>query len=106
MPLKDYKLSYVLLCIIGLTAMFSVSLINPLLSIFAKEVGAVGVMIGFSVAGYWVARVLLEIPSGFISARYGYYWPMLLGLILTTIGTFWNAFVTDPVQLILARALQ
>jgi MFS family permease len=106
MSLKDYKLSYVLLCVIGLAAMFSTSLVNPLLSIFAKEIGAVGVMIGFSVAGYWVARVLLEIPSGFISARYGYYTPMLLGLILTTAGTFWNAFVTDPYQLILARALQ
>jgi MFS family permease len=106
MALKDYKLSYILLCLIGLAAMFSTSLVNPLLSIFAKEIGAVGVMIGLSVAGYWIARVLLEIPSGFISARFGYYWPMLLGLVLTTIGTFWNAFVTDPYQLILARALQ
>jgi MFS family permease len=106
MSLKDYKLSYILLCMIGLAAMFSTSLINPLLSIFAKQIGATGVMIGFSVAGYWIARVLLEIPSGFISARYGYYWPMVVGLILTTIGTFWNAFVTDPFQLILARAMQ
>ena len=106
MSFKGYSLSFVLLCVIGFAAMFSVSLINPLLSIFAKEIGAAGVMIGFSVAGYWVARVLLEIPSGFISARFGYYWPMLLGLILTTLGTFWNAFVTDPYQLILARALQ
>ena len=106
MSFKGYSLSFVLLCVIGFAAMFSVSLINPLLSIFAKEIGAAGVMIGFSVAGYWVARVLLEIPSGFISARFGYYWPMLLGLILTTVGTFWNAFVTDPYQLILARALQ
>jgi len=106
MSLKDYKLSYILLCIIGLAAMFSTSLVNPLLSIFAKQLGAAGVMIGLSVAGYWIARVLLEIPSGFISAKYGYYWPMLLGLVLTTLGTFWNAFVTDPFQLILARALQ
>jgi MFS family permease len=106
MALKDYKLSYVLLCVIGLAAMFSTSLVNPLLSIFAKQLGAAGVMIGLSVAGYWIARVLLEIPSGFISAKYGYYWPMLLGLVLTTLGTFWNAFVTDPIQLILARALQ
>ncbi len=106
MSLKGYRLSYVLLCVVGLAAMFSVSLVNPLLSIFAKEIGAVGVMIGLSVAGYWIARVLLEIPSGFLSARFGYYWPMLLGLILTTVGTFWNAFVTDPYQLILARALQ
>jgi MFS family permease len=86
--------------------MFSTSLVNPLLSIFAKQICAVGVMIGLSVAGYWIARVLLEIPSGFVSARYGYYPPMVLGLILTTVGTFWNAFVTDPYQLILARAMQ
>ncbi len=86
--------------------MFNVSLINRLLSIFAKEVGAVGVMIGFSVAGYWITKILLEIPSSFISAKFGYYLPMFLGLILTTIGTFWNAFVTDLIQLILARAMQ
>ncbi len=106
MSRKGYSVSYVILCVVALLAMFSTSLINPLLSIFAKSLGATGVMIGFSVAAYWVARVLLEIPSGFISSRWGYYWPMFLGLILTTIGTFYNAFVTDPVQLIIARGLQ
>ncbi len=95
-----------ILCVVALLAMFATSLVNPLLSIFAKSIGASGMMIGLSVAAYWVARVLLEIPSGFISSRWGYYRPMLLGLALTAIGTFYNAFVTDPVQLIIARALQ
>ncbi len=106
MSRKGHSASYLILCVVALLAMFATSLINPLLSIFAKSIGATGVMIGMSVAAYWVARVLLEIPSGFISSRWGYYWPMLLGLVLTAIGTFWNAFVTDPLQLILARGLQ
>src|SRR4030067_3416460 len=86
--------------------MFSTSLINPLLSIWSKEIGATGVMIGLSVTGYWIARVLLEIPSGFISAKWGYFRPMFLGLILTAIGAFFNAYVSDPFQLTLARAFQ
>lgn len=63
-----------LLSVIGLFAMLSTSLVNPLLSIFTKSLGATGATIGLSVIGYWVARVLLEIPSGFISVKYGYYW--------------------------------
>jgi MFS family permease len=80
--------------------------VNPLLSIFAKSLGASGATIGLSVIGYWVARVLLEIPSGFISAKYGYYWPMTLGLVFTALGTIWMAFVTDWIGLFFARALQ
>jgi MFS transporter, ACDE family, multidrug resistance protein len=106
MSRKGYSVSYIILCVVALIAMFSTSLVNPLLAIFAKNIGATGVMIGLSVAAYWVARVLLEIPSGFISSRWGYYWPMFLGLVLTAVGTFYNAFVTDPVQLIIARGLQ
>jgi hypothetical protein len=75
---------------------------KPLLSIFAKEISAVGVMIGFSVAGYW-CEVLLEIPSGFISARYGYYMPMW-GLS-DTAGTFWVPTYATPTNSS-SRALQ
>ena len=106
MSKKGFSVSYMILCVVALLAMFATSLVNPLLSIFAKSIGATGMMIGLSVAAYWVARVLLEIPSGFISSRWGYYWPMLLGLVLTAIGTFYNAFVIDPIQLIIARGLQ
>ena len=106
MSRKGYSVSYLILCVVALLAMFATSLINPLLAIFAKTIGATGMMIGLSVAAYWVARVLLEIPSGFISSRWGYYWPMFFGLVLTAIGTLYNAFVIDPVQLILARGLQ
>jgi MFS family permease len=105
MSLKGYSAGFFLLCAVGLLTMFSVMLVNPLLSIFAKEIGAAGVWIGLSVAGYWVSRVLLEVPSGLISSRFGYYKPMTVGLALTVVGNALCAYATNPVQLILARAL-
>jgi len=106
MSLKGYSLSYYILCVVALLAMFSTSLINPLLSIFAKEIGATGVWIGLAVAAYWVSRIILEVPSGILSSKYGYYPPMLMGLVLTAVGTAVCIYVSDPFQLILGRALQ
>jgi len=83
---RGFAASYFLLCAIGFLAMVSVTLVNPLLLIYAKEIGTTGVWIGLTVAGYWVSRVLLEIPSGFISSRFGYYLPMSVGLVLTVVG--------------------
>jgi MFS family permease len=102
---RGYSATYFLLCLIALLVMFSTSLIIPLIPLFAREIGATGVTIGFAVAGYWIVRVLLEIPSGFISQRFGYFPSMAVGLALTVLGTLLCAFVSDPVQFILARAL-
>ncbi len=102
---KGYSATYFLLCVVALLTMLSTSLVMPLLSIFAKEIGAVGVWIGFAVAGYWVSRIILEIPSGLVSSKFGYHLPMSVGLLLTAVGNILCAFVANPVQLILARAL-
>jgi len=102
---KGYSGAYFLLCATALLTMFSVSLIMPLLPLFAKEIGATGVSIGLVVAGYWISRVLLEVPSGIISSRFGYHLPMTVGLLLNTVGNILSAFAVNPGQLILARAL-
>ncbi|RLI07066.1 MFS transporter, partial [Candidatus Bathyarchaeota archaeon] len=83
---KGYSATYFLLCVVALLTMLSTSLVMPLLSIFAKEIGAVGVWIGFAVAGYWVSRIILEIPSGLVSSKFGYHLPMSVGLLLTAVG--------------------
>ncbi len=105
MQQSRYNLTYIILCVIALLAMFSTQMINPLLAIYAKQVGAVGVWIGLSVSAYWLARFLLEIPSGFISTKFGYYIPMAVGLLLTAIGNILCAYVVDPFQLFFARVL-
>lgn len=85
--------------------MFSIMLTNPILSIYAKDIGATGVMIGWAVSGYWISRVVLEIPSGYISSKFGYYKPMAFGLILTVLGNVLMLFVRDPLFLVIIRAI-
>jgi MFS family permease len=102
---RDYPGTYYLLCVIAFLMMLATQITNPLLSIFAKRIGATGVMIGYAVAGYWVARVILEIPSGFISARMGYYKPMVVGAVLTVAGNLLTINVDAPVFLVVVRAI-
>ena len=105
MWLKGYSASYYLLCVVGFLSMLSIMVTNPILSLFAEDIGATGVWIGYAVSGYWISRVVLEIPSGYVSSRYGYYRPMLFGLALTVIGNTLLVFVDSPVHLVLVRAL-
>ncbi len=102
---RDYSATYFLLCGIALLAMFSTSLILPLIPIYAKQIGATGVVIGFSVAAYWISRIVMEIPSGFVSQRFGYYRSMAVGLSLNVVGTALSAYAVNPIQFVLARAL-
>ena len=102
---RDYSATYFLLCGIALLAMFSTSLILPLIPIYAKQIGATGVVIGFSVAAYWISRIVMEIPSGFVSQRFGYYRSMAVGLGLNVLGTALSAYAVNPIQFVLARAL-
>ena len=103
--MKGYSSTYYMLCVIAFLMMLATQITNPLLSIFAKRIGATGVMIGYAVAAYWVSRVLLEIPSGFISARYGYYKPMVAGALLTVAGNMLTINVDSPVFLVVVRAI-
>jgi len=102
---RDYPGTYYLLCVIAFLMMLATQITNPLLSIFAKRIGATGVMIGYAVAGYWVARVILEVPSGFISARMGYYKPMVAGAVLTVAGNLLTINVDAPMFLVVVRAI-
>jgi len=105
MWLKGYSASYYLLCVVGFLSMLSIMVTNPILSLFAEDIGATGVWIGYAVSGYWISRVVLEMPSGYVSSRFGYYRPMLFGLALTVIGNTMLVFVISPVHLVLVRAL-
>ncbi|MBS7638374.1 MFS transporter [Candidatus Bathyarchaeota archaeon] len=105
MSSKGFRRLYILLCLVGLLTMVASSLVNPLLSIFSKSIGASGLYIGLAVAGYWISRVFLEIPSGFILMRLGYYRLMVLGLLLIALGNLLCSYVSTPTQLILARIL-
>jgi DHA1 family multidrug resistance protein-like MFS transporter len=106
MWLKGYSASYYLLCVVAFLSMLSIMVTNPILSLFAEDIGATGVWIGYAVSGYWISRVVLEIPSGYVSSKFGYYKPMVFGLALTVMGNIMLVFVKDPVHLVFVRAVK
>ena len=106
MSLGRYPTSYYVLCATAFLMMLSIAMINPILSIYAKSLGATGVWIGYAVSGYWITRVLLEIPCGYISSKYGYYRPMLVAMVITLVGNVLLLFIQTPVQLVLVRAMK
>lgn len=105
MSFRGYSGAYFVLCGVALLSMLSMSLLSTVIPLFARELGASGVVIGFTVAGYWISRILLEIPSGLISQRFGYFRSMVVGLGLNVAGALLSAFARDPLQFVLARAL-
>ena len=96
---------YIFLCAVAFLTILSGSVINPLLSIFAKRIGAVGVTIGLVVSAYWTARIFMEIPSGLLSSKLGYFKLMATGLTLTILGNILCHFVHNPYQLMVGRAM-
>lgn len=92
MWLKGHSASYYLLCVVGLPSMLSIMVVNPILSLFAEDIGA-PTSDRIRRLGYWVSKVVLEIPSGYVSSRFGYYRPMLFGLTLTEMGNVLLVFV-------------
>jgi MFS family permease len=105
MSFKGYSTAYLVLCGVALLSMLSMSLLGTVIPLFAKELGASGVAIGLTVAGYWVSRILLEIPSGIISQRIGYFRSMTVGLGLNVLGSLFSAVARDPLQFTIARIL-
>jgi len=105
MSKKGYSVTYVLLCVIALFVMLSSSLVTPLIANYARQLGASSFVIGLVVSGYWISRIFLEIPSGFISQKFGLYRVMIAGLVLTGLGNLVMATWMDPYTLVLGRAL-
>ena len=56
-------------------------------------------------ASYWVSRVLLEIPSGFLFSRFGYYKPLVAGVMVTIIGNVLTINIRNPVYLVIEQAI-
>ncbi|RJS86928.1 MFS transporter [Candidatus Bathyarchaeota archaeon] len=96
---------YIFLCVVAFLTVLSGSIVNPLLSIFAKRIGAAGVVIGLVVSAYWTARIFMEIPSGLLSSKLGYFKLMATGLTLTILGNILCHFVHNPYQLMVGRAM-
>lgn len=87
--------------------MLGLFMILPVLSLFAKELdGATPALIGLSMSIYGLPQVVLQIPFGLLSDKFGRKKMVVIGLLLFFVGSVVAALSTDIYGVLIGRALQ
>lgn len=84
---------------------FDFFLLLPILSPYARDLGASDALIGFIVGAYSVTNLVGNIAAGAFLDKWGRRKPMLIGLIATALALVGYAFAGNPQQLLAARAV-
>jgi MFS family permease len=83
-----------------------VSIISPVLPQYALSFSIPVALVGWAVSAYALARVVMDIPAGFLADRFGRKRNMVFGLILIILSAIAAGTANNYVWLILARIVQ
>lgn len=87
--------------------MLGLFMILPVLSLFAQELdGATPALIGLAMSIYGLPQVLLQIPFGLLSDKFGRKKMIVIGLVLFFIGSVVAALSSDIYGVLIGRGLQ
>ncbi len=95
----------IILWITTFVTMLGIGLIAPLMSIYAKQLGASNLEIGLIFGSFALARTIAQIPVGSLSDIYGKKIFIVVGTFFCAIFTFSYAFVTSVIGLVIIRTL-
>jgi len=96
---------YISICILGFGLMLANGMVFPIVSLYAKEFTTSLWLIGLCAAVFWITRMFLEVPIGFLSDRTSRHQIIFSGIIISGISFAFAAFITDIYQLMGTRAL-
>ena len=88
--------------------MLGMFLILPIFAIYAEKLegGSNHTMIGLALGAYGLMQVLLQLPFGIASDKYGRKNIIYIGLVLFAVGSVVAAMGTDIITVIIGRAIQ
>lgn len=86
--------------------MMGVSIISPVLPSYGLSFGVSLALVGLLISAFAVARVLLDIPAGMFSARFGMRRFMLLGLATIAISSLMAGVAVNYPMLLAARIFE
>lgn len=88
--------------------MLGMFLILPIFAVYAETLkgGSNHTLIGLALGAYGLTQVLLQLPFGIASDKYGRKKLIYIGLILFIIGSVIAAMATDIYMVIIGRAIQ
>ncbi len=95
--------SLLMVCVATVMIMLGQGVISPVLPLYAKEFGVGAAMVGATISVFGLARMLLNLPAGLLSDRFGYRLLLVGGPAITAIGSFLCAVAGDIWQLLAYR---
>jgi MFS family permease len=87
------------------TSILGYSMLQPFLPLLARKLDPTGVLVGFAISSYFLARTFIELPSGLIADRIDERIPIILGLCISTVASLICAFSRSIYVLILGLVL-
>ncbi|MEM2094780.1 MAG: MFS transporter, partial [Candidatus Bathyarchaeia archaeon] len=90
---------------IGFTVIMGMSLGTSFLPILARELDPSGVLVGLVVSVWFLSRIFIELPAGIVSDRIGRRKLLIVGVGLSSLGSFLCARAGSIYVLILGRGL-
>ena len=107
MPALERKAAISLASIYGLR-MLGMFLLLPIFAIYAESLqgGKDHTLIGFAMGAYGIMQVLMQLPFGIASDKFGRKPVIYFGLILFIIGSIVAAMAGDIVTMIIGRSIQ
>jgi MFS family permease len=100
---RSYPRIYFEMLTINIFTFLGMNLVGSFLPILAKDLDPTESLIGYVVSAWFLPRIFIELPSGFLSDRIGRPRLYILGLLLGVIGTILCASAPSIYILILGR---
>lgn len=101
----SYPSVYYVMLFIGFSLVLGMGLASAFLPILALDLDSSGILVGYVVSAWFLARVFIELPSGVISDRIGRRRLLILGIALAMVGSLLCATATSIYLLIVGRGL-
>jgi MFS family permease len=102
---QDFKPTLVL-SVVAFFVMMGISIIAPVLPAYALSFGVSLALVGLLISAFAIARVLLDIPAGIFSPRFGMKRFMLIGLAVIAVSSIAAGLAVDYYTLLAARVLE
>jgi DHA1 family multidrug resistance protein-like MFS transporter len=95
--------SLAMLCIATAIIMLGQGVTSPVLPLYAKSFGVSAASVGLTIAAFGLARMILNVPVGLASDRFGRRLVLVGGPIVVAVGSILSATAGDLWQLLLWR---
>jgi len=101
--MKQRLLVILNLSLVSGLVILGVSIISPVLPQYALSFSIPVALVGWAIAAFALARVVMDIPAGFLADRFGRKRNMILGLVLIILSAIGAGFADTYAWLIFAR---